>query len=760
MKVVKAQSGQVIARKNDKVKYWYLIQEGTVIQKFDFSEVRLGKNAIVGILEKDIFLCDYIVGEDATLAAFVCESTEDLMNILTGQEKIRHIFLKTAIEQRHNLLTLYSDLYSKARQFHMFVENTYNNYITFCGKYKIEEQSFSRMEHFNPLVIQHRAETWEVNNSMSLIKTYMQEYLQLMEKDDGLTVGVIMETSAQMRRFAQGIREIESYLSYNKDILFAESLFAESRNDLFRLYFDLSIKMYEKKYELTDVKENIDLMVKFAEKTKIYDEKMVQRRLKEFNNYDYAKDDAGAADGGTAGMEMDITSVDALNHILKYAGYEFDEMENISEQIIAYRNLPDMLSSDKEAYSLRKSITTAFYEIYYKVFMRAVKDESTLTPVLEMFLNFGFMDLSYVGEEHAKALYNLCSHLDICQSEHIYTIYKWLKDIYHGRKEPSKNQFDMNYSSYLADLYKNGKISKEQIKEYYENRQKRVQFEIQNMFATVNKVTYGRISTFCPILCENDLINSIEKMLVTAEKLEEALNEIRKMDYSIFYREIPFSDPAKGINSDRIMKEVLPDIILMPNAGTKAMMWQEISGIKSDTPARFMFPIFTAVDLNELMVETLGRYRWEMCRRLEGVHWNDVREKSLTAEYCTYIQFYRNNRDLSAEAKEKLKASLAQAKNNYREVFVKDYINWIKFESKGSFRLNKIARDILIRYCPFVKSIRDELKANPMYQTSITRFEADMAKKLQRYNALYNKYTQAGGKITEELNDNLLFYQM
>ena len=318
----------------------------------------------------------------------------------------------------------------------------------------------------------------------------------------------------------------------------------------------------------------------------------------------------------------------------------------------------------------------------------------------------------------------------------------------------------MSYSAHLADLYKNGKITKEQIPEYFENHSMRVQFEIQNMFATVNKTTYGKISTFCPVLCENDLLNSIDKMLVTAEKLEEALNEVRKLDYSIFYREVPFSDPAKGINSDRIMKEILPDIVLMPNAGTKAMMWQEISGVKSDTPARFMFPVFTAVDLNELMLETIGRYRWEMCRRLEGVHWNDVREKSLTAEYCTYIQFYRNNRDLSTEAKEKLKATLAQAKNNYREVFVKDYINWIKFESKGSFRLNKIARDILVRYCPFIKTVRDELKANPLYQTSITKFEADNAKKLQRYNGLYNKYTQAGGEITEELNDNLLFYQM
>ena len=31
MKIIKVQSGQVIAKKNDKVKYWYLVQEGTEI---------------------------------------------------------------------------------------------------------------------------------------------------------------------------------------------------------------------------------------------------------------------------------------------------------------------------------------------------------------------------------------------------------------------------------------------------------------------------------------------------------------------------------------------------------------------------------------------------------------------------------------------------------------------------------------------------------------------------------------------------------
>ena len=144
-----------------------------------------------------------------------------------------------------------------------------------------------------------------------------------------------------------------------------------------------------------------------------------------------------------------------------------------------------------------------------------------------------------------------------------------------------------------------------------------------------------------------------------------------------------------------------------------------------------MFPIFTAVDLDDMMVETTGRYRWEICRKIQGVHWNDIRDKSLTAEYCDYIQFYKKNHDLSTEAKEKIKSALLRGKNNYREVFVKDYQNW-----------------------------REELKSNPMYQNAWQKYDILITKKIQRIKGVYDKYQKAGGKITDELKDNLEYYMM
>ena len=761
MEILKIPAKEVIAKRKDNVREWYLIQEGTVIQKFDFAEVALGKNAIIGILASDYFPCDYIAQTDVTLAVFSCNNYEDLKRMLGNQAKLRSIFLKTAIEQRHQMLSLYAELQLKTRQFHAFVESVYNEYKNICGQLRLEEQPFTRMEHFEPLNMKHKAENWEINNSISLVKNYMLEYIRLMEKDDSLCIGAIMEASAQMRRVTQGIGEMEAYLLYNKDILLAET-----ENDIFHLFFDLAMRAGAKQFDIENIKKAIDLMVEFIGKMKFYDEKLVVYRISEYKNYDF--DGTALSEFATVGLddtqqdyvEEAREAVDYLAHILTYAGKNEEEIEEVRKKIEAFRDLPDMFSTENEAYMIRKQLIPIFYDAYTRIFMRIVKENEEPTPIIKMFLNFGFMDPQLAGEENVNTLYDLTNHLEQCNSDHVYTIFSWLKAVYNGEKEPSKNEFDLDYPQYIADQRKSGAIKQSEVADLLKNQEEKLKFEIKNMFTSGNRITYGKITTFCPILGEYDLINSIDKMLVTTEKLDEALNQIRKVDFSVFFREDMFSDPAKDINRETIMKEILPDIILMPNVGTKAMMWQETAGVKRATPGRFLFPIFTAADIDEMMVETVGRFRWEICRKEQGVHWNDIREKSLTSEYCDYIQFYRKNHELSADAKEKIKSQLTRARNNYREVFVKDYVNFMKYESKGSFRLNRVARDILVRYCPFTKDIRAGLKENPMYTSSMSRYEIETAKKMQRIVGVYEKYKKAGGVITQELRDNLLFYQM
>ena len=748
---MKIQKGKRIAKRKDIVKEWYLIQSGSVIQKLGLAEVTLGPNAIIGILERDWFICDYIAGEDTAIAAIPCGNADDLKNILAANERYRIVFLRTAIEQRHRIFVLYSQIYKRMSQFHAFVQTVYNDYKSFCGNYQLDEQPFPQMDYFNRLEMKHKAEAWEVNNSTSLIKNVLKDYIQMMVRDDSLCVGVIMEASAQMHRAMLGIGEMVTYLSDRKEILLAES-----ENDIFHLYFDLAIRAGKRHLDIAPVRQELTFLSEFIRKIQIYEPALIRTRIKQYEEYDFEN-----VASAQLSKKVDVLTEDCLKHILEFAQTEPDESAAFLAQVESYRSLPDMTSTDAAAYKIRKQIAPLFYNIYFKVFRQAVEDEDAASPIIEMFLNFGFMDTKLAGEENTKALYDLTGRLRQFKSERVYTIFTWLKSIYFGRNEPSKNEFELDYPAYLLEQKKNGDLNEEQVKKMQNDQKEKVRFEIQNMFNSANRITYGKITTFCPILCEFDLINTIDKMAVTVERLEDELNKIRKIDFSAFYREVNFTNAANDILShELLMSEVLPDIILMPNAGTRAMMWQETADKRRDTRARFLFPIFTAANLEEMMIETVGRYRWEMCRKIQGVRWNDIREKSLTSEYCDYLQFYRKNRDLSADAKDKLKTAIQRAKNNYREVFVKDYQSWINYESKGSFRLNKVAREILIVYCPFAKDIRTALKVNPMYQLSIPKFERDNAKKAQRLTALYEKYQKAGGEITEELQQNLLYCQL
>ncbi len=484
-------------------------------------------------------------------------------------------------------------------------------------------------------------------------------------------------------------------------------------------------------------------------------------RFQEYESYDfYAQVELGDTDIWVDDAQEEYEEgIDYLEQILAYSEYEEEKANDFRSCLTEYKNLPDRLATTDDVRKLRRQITQGFYDIYELAFYRTLK-KGKVPVAVKMFLNFGFMDEGLAGEDNTHSLHDIVAELGVCKADNVFTIYEWLMSIYRGENEPSRNEFDMDYTSYLNEQKKTGKITAAQVKELSEDRLGKVDFEMKNMFVSTNRATYGKISTFCPILCEDDVIGTLENMLVTADKVKSALDGIRKVDFSLFYREVGYSDPEHDLNLEQIQKEVLPNIILMPNAGTKAMMWQETAGIKRDTSARFIFPVFTVVDVEELMIEVAGRFRWEMCRKIQGVRWNDITEPSLTSEYNDYIQYYRKNHDLSPDAKDKIKNSLTKAKNNFREVFVRDYHSWVRYESKGSFRLNKVARDIIFRYCPFNKEIRTMLHANPMYREIFDKYDILKERKKRHTELWYDRYQKKGGEINEELRVNWDFYDL
>jgi hypothetical protein len=138
--------------------------------------------------------------------------------------------------------------------------------------------------------------------------------------------------------------------------------------------------------------------------------------------------------------------------------------------------------------------------------------------------------------------------------------------------------------------------------------------------------------------------------------------------------------------------------------------------------------------------------------------WNDVKVKSLTSEYMDYIQFYRKNHDLSDDAKDKVKLQIQKSRNNSRETFLLDYEAWIKNESNGSMKLNKVAREIMATYVPFNKELRERLNLQKPYELAQARFIRTSAKKKQEIAVRIKAVQKITSDVPSELMDTYKYY--
>lgn len=440
----------------------------------------------------------------------------------------------------------------------------------------------------------------------------------------------------------------------------------------------------------------------------------------------------------------------SLDIILTYVKAEPEFAGTFRTLITDYRLLPDRNSEEPAAKKIRQDITSMYFELYKSCFLRASKSKFIPLPV-SMFLYFGYVDENLAGPENAEFLAHLAKYLGSTPHTNVYTFYDWLLAILHGEKEPSRNEFDMDYTDYIHRQKVTGAITAEEELVLMKDNLAKVDYEFANMFPAVTKITFGRIASFCPVFSDHNLLKKPGSSFVTADFISRSLTQLESVDYSLFYREYTYSNMEANIPKELFHNRVLPDFILVPGIGMRSIMWQEIEGKRRSTPARFIMPIFYLDDAYTSILHLSAEYRWEMCKRVQGARWNDLSERSLTSEYFDYIQFYRKNHDLSQDAKESIKTGLRKVRGSFKEMFIRDYISYILFESTGSPRLTKPARSILFTYCTFSKEVRDRLTTNPIYKEMLDRLEIKQAQKLHKYDLLVKRVENAGKPLPEEL---------
>lgn len=747
MAVKEYPAGTQLVQSEQNISALHVIAKGTVRATYPGGVFYLYKGDVIGVC--DLFFDSYFISyqaEETTALASYPYSVSQLSNIMHSNADMANLIVTSLFRQFHEILDQYELARFDCDNFYHYLMGSYEDYLSFCSKHGFSPRSLPGLESLSELVLEEDIDSWLNGYYTQLHK--MVTGKPIKGQDPDFLLGLVLKASQDVYQVVSVCRVLYDYKSEISNLLMNEN-----HLDFFDLYANLLYKIGSNADDSTTLIAALSTMMIQLESQPSIDQDMYRTRVAEYRERLNNLSDYMESQSNEETKTDDVPDImDSLNTILTYSGIDEETASAFRNAIDKYRKMTDKNSSDDTARKLRLTITKLFYQIYEKAFLKSLHDTS-VPKILQMFFNFGYVDEHLAGMDNATYLYSIVDKLPTNPEKKVYSIYEWLHAIYTGQKMPSRNEFDTDYLAYVHELKMTGKISAAEETSMQNNKEKRVLFEIHNMFPSVNKISFGRISSFCPVFSEHNILKDLNTSLVSAEKIESAFTQIRSLDFSAYYRDMIYTNPDLGIGKEYVGVEILPDIILMPNIGIRGVMWQEIEGRKRTTPSRMMVSIFQMEDLTNILVRLTGDFRWEMCKRIQGARWNDVSDASLTSEYFDYIQFYKKNRDLSADAKDKIKLSMQKAKNSFKEMFIRDYEAWILYEGAGSPRLNKVSRGILFTYCPFAKEVRNRLKANPLYKDMMDRYDIKLSQKIHHYNNLFQKLKNMGAEIPKEIQE-------
>ena len=674
-----------------------IITKGVVRASGDYCTIDLLPGSIIGIGEfpGDKYIFTYETTEDTTVYSYPYESEASLVALFKGNPRLLSTLVAAGVRFAKNMQSAVLDTMEFARTEYARLQSALSEYPSLAIQAGITPRSFDELKTFNAPEMLDKAKGWHrdfVEDLYANEVKFKKEFYSV--PSIGLGIGLTVNMYAlESRDF---MAEVMEYIS-----------------------------------EFTDVSRD------FKNHWLLTREKVAAR----------AEDGSQAVTGAA-----DESISNCLNTIKEFASPDPDLFAAFSSDLEEFINCGDRYGSEDKTRKLRRSLASGFYDIYLAVFMQAYKTAWEDIPLgVRMFLVFGFVDESLAGIDYTNKLAAIVSGIKIGNDKHVVTMYEWLKLIYEGTVVPSKNEFDLDYPAYLKELKREGRITAAGEKQLLNSMTDRLKFEIKNLFSIGNRLTFGRITTFVPVFDKENVTKALDQAYISPSVVNEQINRIRSVDFTAFCRQGVFSAPEAGVNSFFTTDEVLPYVILMPNIGSRASLWQEIDSKKRSTPARMIISIFHTESFEDTMIRLVGEFRWEMCKTEQGVHWNDVTDPSLTALYCDYLQFYRKNSQLSPEVREKISVALKNNANNFKKVFVSDYYTYIKYESHSALRLNKQARSILFTFCPFSREITAGLSDNPQFAQLITKHESEVKQKQKLLNNLCVKFDKAGMGVPLEI---------
>lgn len=770
--VNQAEAGSCILSREEAVNCICMILRGKITVRGKGVNLSLGAGNFLGIGDFYVgqYLCDYVAAENVTFFAFPVSASKGLKHILTANRDYGGLMVWAFARYITDLGRLYAEICDNAKVLGEEVKKYYLQYNE-CGTAAgLNPRSLTFAEELKTFMPAGGVDVRRMEYYKEAARIPLEKHKEYYLDSIAMSEQQVEEEAALVNALLSACAEATEYL---EDVFYC--LINNSNKNLFLYVASLLVGANRKGADAAALSGMLDELTDRINSTESFlCERLgshidVNRKRMEEVYVSVISGNAAAA--GLVEEENPIVETldeehmnrikiilsGSLQQILTFAGWEEEKAGAFRTAIESFVGLADRLSTGDTVRKLKHEISKLFFVLYQDVFLHAYGAE-TLPMAVELFLDYGYVDERLITEEQLKQFCSFKKESPEAPCE-VYTIREWLCLIYEGKKEPSRSELDMTFEANPRDMKKRGMLAEEQMHAAAADRKNRLDYEIHNMFSCNDRLVNGQISTFVPILYSEGLCWEPSKSYLTKKKVNETVLRILKKDPTVFYREVMYRSEALKIEKEFVMKQVFPEIILLPCNGVKAIMWQEITGRRRDSQARFLLPHFYEGDPEDVMIQAFGRFRWELCRTMMGLAWNNIQIKSLTSEYCDYLQYYRKNHGLSEEKRKKVKLQIQKAKGSARETFVQDYEIWLKYESAGAIRLNKVARELLATYCPLSIELRNSLRTQPIFEDAMRRFEQGRSKKVYELEMRYRMLEREKGELPEALTETLNYYK-
>ena len=758
--------GEVIFTKGDEVTQIGIVLAGKILVQGEQLRVIRPQGTCLALncINDEEYRATYTALEDSVVYVLPVQGEETLRSIISKNADYRAIMISSQFNSAVDFYRIKMSLADRAERIYNFAKSSYDEYKSFCKNYGVAAIGLAELEDLQPYeaiqdMNEYRVAYYEEAAKIPLSAN--KQYFSYSEEMVSFQVNEIMGLVASLRD------DCAAMVDYIKGLVDVVGL--RPRQNLFEFVCQKATEVKAKEnlpIELHVLLSNMidemdfqyDALSQQLEDLPKLDVKALRDSMAALAGREVIAKEEKSKEEKEKDIARDLESLpNSLDQILKYAPISDEDKEKLKKNIDHLVEVPDRLSVEDDVKKAKKAITPLVFKLYLACY-RKIKEGLIAPPkAVQLFMNYGYIDERLLDPEHLEFL---CG-IEYEENEGpctVVSMMEWLDMIKEGKRDPSKSEFDEDYVENLRSLKKQGEITEKEQKILLNDMDKRVEYEVMNMQMSNTRTLYGQPSAYMPILYKEAIFGYLDKILVTKRKINESVQKYVKLDYSVFYREVIYSNTNLKITNETVMKNVYPDVILFPLFGTNASMWQEIGGKNKGTPARFCFPVMTSTNIDDLMVKMFGRFRWEICRCIQGMAWNDVKVKSLTSEYMDYIQFYRKNRDLSDEAREKVKLQIQKGRNNSREIFLMDYEAWIKNEANGSMKMNKVARELLATYCPFEKSLRMKLNGQRPYEIAQARSIRNAQKKKQEFELKIKALQKVTDEIPDEMTNTYKFY--